>query len=88
MTDNLIDVSSFKKTSRGNVVFGGVTFISYQIGILRYALISEDRRCLVARNYERTTYRASVDQKQIGRRYHTRESAIQAALNVAYGKGK
>lgn len=75
--------SEYIKTSRGTVMFAGVPFNSYRVGINSYALISSDGRCKVKRNG--TTYYAAVDDSIIGDRYRSEISALTAAFDKAYG---
>ncbi|HLL28564.1 MAG TPA: hypothetical protein VKT73_13050 [Xanthobacteraceae bacterium] len=80
---------SYRRTSRGHVTVDGVQFFSYRVSINRYAMISEDGRLWVQRNFERTTYWACIrsggegQSITIGRRYLTEKAAMAAAVKAA-----
>jgi hypothetical protein len=78
-----------RKTSGGHVVVDGVQFVSYDVGVLRYAKISEDGQIFVQRRHRRQTYFAAVigvgDLKNPSGRlksFRTEEAAMRAGIKA------
>lgn len=71
-----------KRTSRKPFTLAGVTWLSYQTGILEYTLFSACKRLQVWRYSHRVTWCASVDGMTIGRLYRSEEGACKAAARV------
>lgn len=64
----------------------GITFRAYRSGIMQSSLVSDDGRIIVARNYNKTTYRASIDRQSIGDRFKHEHTAIAAAIKALKAK--
>ena len=73
---------SYKRTSRKPVTVEGVTFESWTTGVLNYSMITTDGRGHVSRNYNRSTYSAGVDGRNLGNRFRTEEGAMRAVARA------
>lgn len=71
------------RTAARPCVVDGVTFHCYRTGILRYQWRSEDGRCAVGRNYERSTHYAAVDGTSLKPNFRSIETAMHAAVKRA-----
>jgi len=84
MTTSFLHLSN-RRTPSGDLVVDGVRFQSHSVGVLQYALISEDGRIIV--RHKKLTYWASTipggDLKSPSGKlssFRTQEAAIRAAI--------
>jgi hypothetical protein len=78
--------TNLERTKRPPLTVDGVTWESWKTGILAYALIREDGRATISRNWGRSngsTFTAALDGAVLGRLYRTEVSAIKAVARAS-----
>ena len=72
-----------KPLNRAPIAVCGVMFRPYEGSGGNAAWVSDCGRFVTSGNYLRSNYSASTDQKRVGSRFHTLESAMRAAVRAA-----
>lgn len=71
-----------KKTSAKPMLLDNVIWICWSVGINRTEWRTTDNRCAVARNLNRSTYRAVVDDQQMTAVFRNQDRAMKAAVSL------
>lgn len=73
----------WRRTQRAEFALGGIVWRSYRVGVNRYALVAEHAKlAVIGRNQTGTTYHARIDERFIGNRFKSENSAIEAAAKI------